>query len=106
MKNFLKVAMKKENIATMFTMILTAAMVFSPELALAGNTFGNIATILNDQYVAGVITFAFGLLAAYRVIMLFANFSPDGFFEKSITPAILVFLAFQWQTVIGWFGIR
>lgn len=84
---------------------IMALVLFAPEFAMAAAGDKNLANMLKDGNVVKIITFGLAILAAWKWFEYFANFSPAGAFLAIVTPAILTFLAFQWQTVLGWFGI-
>lgn len=52
-----------------------------------------------------LIGFTFGLYATWKWFDYFASFKPDDAFSAIITPAMMTYLAFQYPTVLAWFGL-
>lgn len=94
----------KEMWVNLSLMIFALAMVIVPEMALAGNQ-GNLQAILNDRFVVVAITLGFGLVAAVKWIEYAGSWGTSSALTGLIAPAILTFMAFQWQTVLSWFGL-
>jgi len=94
--------LKKENRNVVLMLVLTAfVMTIIPEMAMAQN----VNNILNNGYFKTAINFGLGMYAAWKWFEYFNGFSPNSAFKDIIVPAIITFLAFQWQTVLGWFSI-
>ena len=88
-----------------FFLGLIAVILFMPQFAMAAGPSTNLKNMLADGNVVKIITFGLAILAAWKWFEYFANFTPGGAFLAIVTPAVLTFLAFQWSTVLGWFGI-
>lgn len=89
-----------------FLMIMTIlGTLILPELAMAGDV-GKASVLLGDGIVKTGIYTAFAVFAFYEFIDFIENFSfSGGMMKKLIKLAIVIFLAFKWTTVLGWFGV-
>lgn len=86
-----------------FFLGLIAVILFMPQFAMAADA--NVGTLLKNPNVKTIITFGLALLATWKWFEYFANFAPGNAFLMIITPGVLTFLAFQWDKVLGWFGV-
>jgi hypothetical protein len=73
--------------------------------AVSGTSNTEFQLIIKNSIFQKSVTIGFILLAAYKWFEYFEGFSTGNALTKAITPAILTFIALQWQTVLGWFGI-
>lgn len=85
-----------------FVPALIASSLIGINAYAAGNMKGNINTIIQNPQIAAGITVGFGILALFKWIQYFGDFKPESALQNAIVPAMLTFLTFQWQTVLGW----
>lgn len=98
--------MKKGLQTSFFLMVAMMAIMVVPELASAqitGNGGAQITTMFNK--VMPIFKFGLGLYSAWKWFQYFASFNPSSAFLDIIVPALMTFLAFQLDTVLGWFKL-
>lgn len=88
------------------TVALASLFMVLPQVAQASSgDMGNVGVLLKTNEFRRILTFGLGLLAAWKWFEFFSNFNPGSVFTNIIVPAFITFLAFKWQTVLGWFGL-
>lgn len=103
--NTLVKKIKSNKISLIGLMILVATMLV-PTFAFAAYV-GQANAFLGDSIVKTGIYTAFAIYAFYEFIDFIENFSfSGGMMKKLIKLAIVIFLAFKWTTVLGWFGVQ
>lgn len=100
MKN---VAEKKSFGTVLLVAVAMGFMFLLPEISMAA---GNVNTVLTNNRFMPIIKFGLGLYAAWKWFEYFSNFSPGSAFRDIIVPAIITYLAFEIQTVLGFFGLN
>ena len=95
----------KKNVMTKKTQIAYLAMIGMMASEPVFASTNRLRTILNDPFVSGTITLGFSLYAAYEVFKFVDGFSLKTALQNIITPAFIIFLAFQWQSVFKWVGL-
>lgn len=99
----MKNLMTNKNVGVLVLFIAVAMiMTMIPELAMAQS---NVGTILGNSRFKTIIKFGLGMYAAWQWFSYFNNFSPSSAFKDVIVPAIITYLAFEWETVLGFFNI-
>lgn len=78
---------------------VTYFLIMTPEIALAGDAQG----LFTSNALKTGMKAAFLIGAGVKWIDYFASWSPDGAIKNAITPALLTYLGFQYDTVMSWF---
>lgn len=65
----------------------------------------SLQTLLNNKTFSTTITLGFGIYSAFKWFDYFNNFSTGDALRGIIVPAVLTYLAFNWQVVLGWVGL-
>ena len=76
--------------------------VFAVDAAMAS---AGITAITQEGHFTKILSLGFAVGAVYSWIQYFANFKPESALTNIFVPAILTYLAFQWQTVLSWFNL-
>lgn len=96
----------KSNKISLIGLMMIVATMLIPTFAFAAD-IGKANEFLGAPIVKTGIYTAFAVFAFYEFIDFIENFSfSGGMMKKLIKLAIIIFLAFQWTTVLGWFGVR
>ena len=97
--------MKKQygSLFVVFAVMAIAAIL--PEIANAQTAGSNITEMLTGGQVKPIIKFGLGMYAAWKWFEYFASFKPSSAFLDIILPAMMTFLAFKYDVVLGWFKI-
>jgi len=104
MVELLKKVLKSQMFGNLVAVAVVSSLTCSMAHAVAGTQ--NISTLItNQQYFEPMITLAFGLAAAFKWFEYFAGFTASSAIVNAITPGVLTFLTFQWDTVMGWFQL-
>jgi hypothetical protein len=104
MKNLVAKIFNKNNLPSFVMLAFVAFIAMVPEFAFAVQGTTNIKGILGDSTFQIGLTLGFAILAAFKWVSYFAGFDPKNALMDAIVPAVLTFLAFKWDMVIGWFG--
>lgn len=92
-----------QNLWTLVALFAVAVIVsIMPEFAMAQE---GLAGITGDRTFQKFVTLGIGLLAVFKWFDYFNSWGTGNAFLGLITPGLLTFLYFQWQTVLGWFQL-
>jgi uncharacterized protein YjfI (DUF2170 family) len=98
-----KMVQTKGVAAMTFAVLVAVILMVLPEMAMAA---GNVNQILSNKNFMPIVKFGLGLYAAWKWFEYFSNFSPNSAFKDIIVPALITYLAFQIDTVLGFFGLN
>jgi hypothetical protein len=92
---------------TIFFLVIVSLVIFFPELSYAENNSqsGNFKNFISKGAVKSALDFGLLFTAAYKWFSYFINWNPANAFLEVIVPGLMTFLAFNWLTVLGWFGL-
>lgn len=91
-----------KNIVKKYTAVLGFALL-SATNAFAANA--NLTQIVTDPKFKIAMSLGFAFFTLYKWIDFFANFDVSKALVNIVLPAVLTFLTFKWDTVLGWIGL-
>jgi hypothetical protein len=94
-----KMVQTKGVAAMTFAVLVAVILMVLPEMAMAA---GNVNQILSNKNFMPIVKFGLGLYAAWKWFEYFSNSA----FKDIIVPALITYLAFQIDTVLGFFGLN
>lgn len=60
-----------------------------------------IIALTKNKTFSTIITFCFGVITLFRLLMLFANLNPETFLVTDMLPSmLLILLSFKWEEII------
>ena len=105
----MKLKLSKHRISkeTILLVIIMSIIMFFPEVSFAqeNSQSGNFKNFISKGAVKSALDFGLLFTAAYKWFSYFINWNPANAFLEVIVPGLMTFLAFNWLTVLGWFGL-